>query len=202
MDVLLFAITILAQHAAGAPGAIAVENGRGLVVVDFSWRRFQQNPNALNPPFRDEWDELGVKGQRGTRAMRVRGAPVRGFAYEMRLRNQGAKAIKALFWEFQFGDPSSPLGISRRQFGCRGRMKRGEVKELAVFSASPPTHVISAEPAGDGTEAAVATKVLINRVEYADGTVWQRTDWSPPRTSPYPADLFPDRRFKGKCIGF
>lgn len=203
MDVLLFTIAILAQLPAGAPGPVAVENGRGLVVVEFNWGRFQQNPNALNSPFPEETDELGVKGRRGgTNLRRVGRSPVNGFAYKMKLRNEGEKTIEALFWEFRFGDPASPLETSRRQFGCAGKMKRGEVRELAVFSASPPTHVVSAEPAEGETAPALNTKVVINRVEYADGTVWQRTDWSPPRASSYPADLFPDRRYKARCVGF
>lgn len=126
----------------------------------------------------------------------------KGFAYKLKIKNTSTKTITALFWEYQFGDASAPQDISRRQFLCSTTIKPGAAKMLEVFSTSPPTYIVSAASAGRKKETKTVSKVVLNRIEYADGTSWERADWTKPKqATSHPADLYPDFH-KSKCSSF
>lgn len=99
-----------------------------------------------------------------------------GFSYGLKLKNESAKQIEVLFWEYQFIDVTTSV-VTRRQFLCGLNLKPGKEKEVVAFSMSGPSRVVSAESL---VESKVPTqeRVVINRIEYADGTLWQRPEWS------------------------
>ena len=68
--------------------------------------------------------------------------------------------------------------MTRRQFLCSLKMKPDKEKELQSFSVSGPGGVIGAESLTNKSGNLYQEKVLINRVEYADGSIWQRRGWS------------------------
>jgi hypothetical protein len=103
--------------------------------------------------------------------------PIDGFLYETRLRNVGTKQIDIVFWEYQFIDESNTV-VTRHQFLCGVKVKPAKEKDLSVFSLLRPRDVVNAAGAGDKTLTAVHERVLLNRVEYADGSIWQRRDWN------------------------
>ena len=103
--------------------------------------------------------------------------PVDGFAYTARVHNATKKVIEILFWEYQFIDPTTPATVTRRQFLCGVNIKPAKDKELQAFSLSGPSDVISVDSLASKSGNPYQEKVLINRVEYADGTIWQRKDW-------------------------
>jgi hypothetical protein len=102
--------------------------------------------------------------------------PVDGFAYRIKVQNQLTKNIEAVFWEYRFQDPANPDLLSRRQFLCGVDIKAGKSKELEGFSRSGPTDVVDVKTLNSGTP--FKESVLINRIEYTDGTLWQRKGWS------------------------
>jgi hypothetical protein len=57
-------------------------------------------------------------------------------------------------------------------------IKGGKDKELLAFSASGPNGAISVDSLANKAESPYREKVVINRIEYADGTIWQRKDWN------------------------
>lgn len=102
--------------------------------------------------------------------------PVEGFSYRAKVHNASAKAIEVIFWEYQFKsapDVTTPL---RRQFLCGVSIKPEKEKELRAFSLSGPHDVISVDPLGRKSPG--EERVVVNRVEFADGSIWQRKDWS------------------------
>jgi hypothetical protein len=101
-----------------------------------------------------------------------------GFTYLLKLKNDSANKIEVVFWEYQFIDAANAANVARRQFLCGLNLKPGKEKELTAFSLSGPSKVVSAESLSDKTPKPPLEKVLINRIEYADGTIWQRKDWS------------------------
>jgi hypothetical protein len=103
---------------------------------------------------------------------------VDGYAYQVKVRNASAKVIEVLFWEYQFIESSNPSNVARRQFLCSLKIKPDKEKEVESFSASGPGGTVSAESLGDRSGNLYQEKVLINRVEYADGSIWQRKGWS------------------------
>lgn len=99
------------------------------------------------------------------------------FAYEVKVANSSKKAIDVLFWEYQFIDPGSPVKPSRHQFLCGVGLKSGKEKQLQASSLSGPSDVVSAQTLANAAEKRFLEKVFINRVEYADGSIWQRKGW-------------------------
>jgi hypothetical protein len=103
---------------------------------------------------------------------------VDGFAYRVKVRNAGAKVIEVLFWEYQFTESANPTNVTRRQFLCGVNIKPAREKELQAFSVSGPAAVISVGSLADRAGNLYQEKAVINRVEYADGSIWQRKDWN------------------------
>lgn len=103
---------------------------------------------------------------------------VNGFAYRVKVQNASRKVVEIVFWEYQFTDRSNPANAVSRQFLCGVQIKPDKEKELAVFSTSGPGDLVSAGSLENRSESPFEERVLINRVEYADGTIWQRRDWN------------------------
>ena len=100
-----------------------------------------------------------------------------GFAYKIKVQNSGSKVIEIVFWEYQFNDPADPSLVARRQFLCGVNIPAEKSKELEGFSLSGPG-VVNVSTLGDKTENPIKEKAVINRIEYSDGSIWQRKDWS------------------------
>jgi hypothetical protein len=103
---------------------------------------------------------------------------VDGFSYQTKIQNNGQKLIEIVFWEYQFIDPTNKATVGRRQFLCGVKIKPEKEKELQGFSFAGPSNVISADTLARKPENPFQEKVVINRVEYADGSIWQRQDWN------------------------
>jgi hypothetical protein len=100
-----------------------------------------------------------------------------GFSYRVKIQNASAKVVAIVIWEYQFVDPSDPSQVVRRQFLCDAMIKENKEKELEGFSLSAPSPVVSVGTLADRSTTPSSEKILINRVEYTDGSVWQRKDW-------------------------
>jgi len=103
---------------------------------------------------------------------------VDGYSYKAKIQNTGSRIVDIVFWEYRFVDVSNPATVTRRQFLCGVNIKPGKEKELQAFTLSGPSDVVSVGSlAGNGPNP-FQESVFINRVEYADGTIWQRKDWN------------------------
>lgn len=188
------------------------EDNADLEIVKFSWSRFQRSfttghsglPQGLSTngvgdfstdPFRQRTNDLRILERSFPK-------PQKGFAYKVKLRNGGTKTIKRLFWEYRFSDPATSETVSRRQFVCSVQIKPQAAKSLEAFSLSPPSNVVNAAALDSGNGDGLSSKIVINRVDYADGSSWQRPDWAHPRSAAYPADLYPDFSRPSTCIRF
>lgn len=210
MKELLCALIIaLLPSAVAAQNQEKVEGNADLEIIKFSWSRFQRSfstghsglPLGIDTngvrdsgadPFRQRTNDLRILERSFPK-------PQKGFAYRVKLRNGGAKTIKRLFWEYRFSDAASSETVSRRQFVCSVQIKPQAVKALEAFSFSPPSNVVNAAALEAGNGDGLSSKIVINRVDYADGSTWQRSDWAHPNSAPYPADLYPDLRRRSVC---
>jgi len=110
------------------------------------------------------------------------------FIYKVKLQNTNSKTIKNFYWEYQIIESANPQNGSARQFFCASQIKADQQRSFEVFSLTPPTtSVISAATLGGGSKNAFEEKAVINRIEFKDGSVWQRPDWSIP--TPYAEEL-------------
>lgn len=104
--------------------------------------------------------------------------PIDGFVYEVRLQNAAAKLAQTVFWEYQFKQTANSGNVSRRRFVCAVKIKPQKDKVLQVFSTLPPSTVINVKDLAKGSGNQFEESIVIDRIEYADGSFWQRQDWN------------------------
>lgn len=168
-----------------------------LQVVKFTWNKYRQNSDLIHgvqdpgPPLnepvsikqperRNEPAEL--KNRRDMLERRAdmnaaqsnasQSAERRHDQYLLRLqvKNVGTNTIKSMVWEYQPAAQTADYDL--RQYVCTMKAKPQESKTFELLSPSSPVKVVSAyKKDQDGT-------VVINRIEYADGSVWKRKGWS------------------------
>jgi hypothetical protein len=187
-------------------GPVVSHEGSPVTVVSFKWfkdrqelapspavsapaaamipqnKNFEKNRRANNSPGErdpnlDTVDGRSAALERAVSESRA-AKPVDGFAYQTKIHNASAKLIEIVFWEYQFTDPGDAAILTRRQFLCGVSIKPEKDKELKVFSVNGPQNVISLDTLAKKPTPAVQEKVVINRVEFADGSIWQRADWN------------------------
>lgn len=103
--------------------------------------------------------------------------PADGFAYRTKIHNASTKAIETIFWEYQFIDQSNSTPVSNRQFLCLVDIKPDKNKDLQGFSMSGPSDVVSVDVLSKKAGTGFQEQAVINRVEFKDGSIWQRKGW-------------------------
>jgi hypothetical protein len=137
------------------------------------YREEIRNRNSIENRSRDMADlERSVMGE----AYNQR--PIDLFRYRVNLKNTGIKIVKAIVWDYQASDTDEFVDPVHRMFRCTSKMKPNHSERFEGYSVLPPTRVITAS----GTKS-FSERVILNRIEYADGTSWQRSDWRPPENS-------------------
>jgi hypothetical protein len=143
---------------------------RNVRANDSVWAR---DPNADTIDGRSAALEKTVKESRTLQTKAVD-----GYAYRVKMQNASAKVVGIVFWEYQFIDPANPSAVARRQFLCGVSIKPAKEKELLAFSSFGPTDAVSAGSLAGKPGNVFQEQVVVNRVEYTDGSVWQRKDWN------------------------
>lgn len=147
-------------------------------------KNFERNarenaPAGVRDPNADTLDGRSAALEKSVQESRTpKTKPVDGFAYRVKVRNASTKVVEILFWEYQFKESSNPANMVRRQFLCGVNIKPDKEKELLAFSLSGPSDVISVDSLVNRSGNLFQERVVINRVEYADGSIWQRKDWN------------------------
>jgi hypothetical protein len=96
------------------------------------------------------------------------------FMYKVSLRNDGAKPIRALDWDYVFFEKGTAREVGRLQFTSEQKIAPGKSKELTVVARQPPAQTVSAQALNERERDALDERIEIVRVEYADGSVWKR----------------------------
>lgn len=99
--------------------------------------------------------------------------PDDGYRYVVKLRNNGAKVIKSIDWDYLFLDPDNGSVVSRHQFTSDDTIKPGKSKEIGVLYLNPPIRTISAKMLSKKKLATYKEQVVLMRIQYSDGSVWQ-----------------------------
>lgn len=173
--------------------------GPEVVVVQKRWHIDVRNPKLDKNPIQDmnqreEAERRRIETERTNDKLREQGMPtpttqVPGraasdtkrdnlsvvYVYEVKLRNSGSKEITSFVWDYVFFEPGTETELGRRRFTSKVKIKPGKTKDVTVRAATPPTGTIDAKRAGKKPQDQYAEQVVIQRVEYADGSVWQST---------------------------
>ncbi|HEY3582671.1 MAG TPA: hypothetical protein VGK82_19090 [Pyrinomonadaceae bacterium] len=114
------------------------------------------------------------------------------YLLHLEVQNVGTSVIKSIVWEYQ---PSSEtVNYDLRQYVCTMKAKPKESKTFELVSPYNPIKVVQADAkTGEPKDG----KVVINRIEYADGSIWKRKGWS----VLIPPD-FTGKMGNGKCVAF
>ena len=100
--------------------------------------------------------------------------PRYAFSYRLSIRNTGAKAIREIDWDYVFFDAATGQELGRREFTAVEKIAPGKSKELTFLVPTPPANRISAHSLGKNERDGLREEVVLLRVLYVDGTVWQR----------------------------
>ena len=95
------------------------------------------------------------------------------FVYRAKVRNTGTTAIAAIDWDYIFLDRGTETEVGRQQFTSDEQIGPGKSKELVVTIPTPPTHTISVTSLNKEESEQLTGKVVVVRVKYSDGRVWQ-----------------------------
>ena len=102
---------------------------------------------------------------------------VPAYSYTAEVRNDSGKTVEVIYWEYRFAELAHPANVVRRQFLCSVDLRNGDKKVLNVFSLLGPSDVIDAESLAKSTDKLFEEKVLVNRIEFSDGSLRQRGSW-------------------------
>src|ERR1044071_3993965 len=97
-----------------------------------------------------------------------------GFMYKLTLQNNGARAVKEVEWDYVFTDAATGQEVGRHQFAGGEKIAPGKKREFSYFIPSPPARTVSAQALNRKEREGLAERVVLVRVLYEDGTVWQR----------------------------
>ncbi|HET8781555.1 MAG TPA: hypothetical protein VFM63_04025 [Pyrinomonadaceae bacterium] len=95
------------------------------------------------------------------------------YLLQLEVKNVGTNVIKMIVWEYWPTPRASEYEL--RQYVCNIKAKPNENKKFELLSPSNPMKVIEADV---DTGKAKDGKVVINRIDYADGSTWKRKGWS------------------------
>jgi len=137
------------------------------------------DPIGVRDPNEDTLDGRHAALEKITQeANRPQNKPVDGYAYRVKVENASDKPIEILFWEYEFIDSTNPKNITRRQFLCGIHIKPNRATDVKAFSVAGPGEVVSVGSLEKNSSSPFQEKAVINRIEFADGTIWQRKDWN------------------------
>jgi hypothetical protein len=164
------------------PAYVTVSPARGTHDVDSGRRSVDRSKRGGDPGIRDDPHSIEARSAELERIVENQSdenpAPIDGFTYQTKIQNQSPKAVAIVFLEFQFKEKTNPANFSRRQFICRAKMKPDKLQEISIFTIKGPGSVVSVGSLKKKSHDEFEQKVIINRVEYDDGSVWQRKGWN------------------------
>ena len=133
-------------------------------------------PRGARDPNQDTLDGRSEAMEKNVQEARApKSEPRDGFSYRIKVKNSSTKVVEIIFWEYQFHEAENPKALARRQFLCGVNIRPDKDKDLEGFSLSGPSDVVSVSALADKSR--FKENVVINRIEYADGSIWQRKGW-------------------------
>lgn len=102
-----------------------------------------------------------------------KGPPRYTFLYRTSIKNSSEKTVKEIDWDYVFLDAVTGEEMGRRQFTSVETIGPGKSKELSFMLPAAPTQRISVYALDKKERIGFGEQVVILRVKYTDGSVWQ-----------------------------
>ena len=154
-----------------------------LLVVKFSWAKEKQKTSVIRgrgpiaTPIPSENRDLGSR-KSDIRTMEKKAAvsaaepPLPSYQLLLEVKNSGTKVVQSLVWQFK--PAAGPEDYEPKHYLCALEVKPDEKKLLDVWTPYAPVKVISVDARSDALKDG---EVVINKIEYTDGSVWTRRGW-------------------------
>jgi hypothetical protein len=98
------------------------------------------------------------------------------FVYRVKVRNNGAKVIAKVDWDYIVIDSVANLELGRRQFTSAEKISAHHHKSLTEYASAPPTRMVNVSSFVQRDSNRIRECVLIRQVTFEDGWIWR-----PPR---------------------
>ena len=178
-----------------------------MIVTKFNWTKIRLNgdlihsamdpgpsmnePVRMKPPERpNESQEIKNRRDMNERRLEMANTTAVGeskqprdpdrYLLQLEVKNAGTNVIKNIVWEYQPSAKATDYEL--KQYVCAFKAKPNESKKFELVSEYNPMKVVDADVTMSKEKSG---KVVINRIEYADGSIWKRKGWSvliPPET--------------------
>lgn len=167
-----------------------------VVVVENDWRKMVRNPALDDDPLRAgretiEFEQAKREAARINQVLRdlgrdpippptksssgIRaGNPSVSYVYEAKIRNTGTKTLKTVVWRYAFWDAEKKEEVGRTSCTSKVNLRPGKTAGLVGTSRTAPIRVVDVSKSGKELKGIYAEQVVITRLEYSDGTFWQR----------------------------
>ena len=105
--------------------------------------------------------------------LRDKAPPKYYFIYKTKVKNNHTAAITQIDWDYVFLERDTDNELGRQEFTSDEHIGPGKTKELTVTITSPPTRTVSVTSLNLEERKRFSEKIVLVRVQYADGHVWQ-----------------------------
>ena len=162
---------------AAAAGAFAQTTADGglppdLLILSRKWSRATFLPGWDRSPFSSI--TRGTTDPRQIIPETISREPTKLFRYQLKVRNNGARDVLAINWDYVFIDAGTNREAGRHQFLVTIKVRPGAEKTLTGVSASGPSKVVSAGALEKDERRPFIERVVINCIAYSDGSRWMR----------------------------
>lgn len=143
-------------------------------ILKTSWLRVRNHPrgiarpgsSASSRPVNERGAGKGSAGSRGEKESDY-------YIYSAKIKNRGAREIKALAWEYRILDPGSNKELAKHRFWTHTSIGAEQTVTLEGGSVSPPSNVVSVAGLEKNRRSPFVESVVIKCVIYADGSLWR-----------------------------
>ncbi len=167
-----------------------------IVVIETDFRRVIRNPALDDDPLRAgretiEFEQAKRETARMNQVLRELGRdplppptksssglrmgnPSVTYVYEAKIRNTGARTLRTVVWHYAFFDADKQEEVGRTSCTTKVNLRPGKTADLVGTSRLPPIGVVDVSKSGKQIKGTYAERVVITRLEYGDGSFWQR----------------------------
>jgi len=175
--------------------SVCAQESSGVEVVKASWGKIRigwerdpfggplENFDEMRSRARNERRVAQGGGERAKREakadeanlakQREKNPPRYYFIYKTKIKNTHTSAITQIDWDYVFYERDTDNELGRQQFTSDEQVGAGKTKELTVTIHSPPTRTVSVTSLNLEEHDRFSEKIVLIRVKYADGRVWQ-----------------------------
>ncbi len=188
-------LLFLSPLCVSAQGQAEPSSGSNVKVIQKKWRAEVHNPaldkDAISVMSEQQAaDRIRKSNERTSQILNERGMPSQTttvpapnrqtepgismvYVYEVKFNNAAGKAIRKLVWDYVFFEKGTEKEVGRRRFESKVNISPGATKNVVLRSQTSPTGSVDARTAGKKPRDLYSEQVVIQRVEYADGSAWQ-----------------------------